>query len=89
MTVIQNLECDGVLSAFSQMKKGKSMKLVHLFPASAVPLALAFFAVAPAFGQGGLDVFNPNVNGGIESMAVQSDGKILISGTFTRTDNFY
>jgi len=48
-----------------------------------------FLLAGPAYSQGGLDTFNPQVRGGIESMAVQSDGKILISGPFTQTDNLY
>jgi len=42
-----------------------------------------------ASSQAGLDSFNPYLNSSIESLAVQPDGKILISGGFTMVDNYH
>ena len=44
--------------------------------------ALALFAGA-AMAQGGADGFDPNVNGNVYAIAVQSTGKIIIGGSFT------
>jgi uncharacterized delta-60 repeat protein len=43
-----------------------------------------FTAAAPGTTAGDLDTgFNPNANGGVSSLAVQADGKVLIGGNFT------
>jgi uncharacterized delta-60 repeat protein len=36
------------------------------------------------YGQSALDGFNPNANGTVTSLAIQSDGKILVGGQFTQ-----
>ena len=47
-------------------------------------LFLLLAGVAPAVrGQSALDGFDPNANGAINVVVVQSDGKILIGGDFT------
>jgi uncharacterized delta-60 repeat protein len=46
-------------------------------------LVLLFGLLPLCVGQGLLDDFNPNVNGPIRALTVQSDGKVLIGGLFT------
>ena len=46
-------------------------------------LFLTVFAVASARGHNLPDAFNAILNGGVESLAVQADGKILLGGFFT------
>lgn len=40
--------------------------------------------VLPAFAQSARDAFNPDANDVVQSLAVQSDGKVLVGGEFTR-----
>ena len=47
-----------------------------------VGLALAGGAAA-VHGQSALDGFDPNANGNLQVVVLQSDGKILIGGGFT------
>jgi len=65
------------------------MKTNRQFARCLAALALALFIPARGSSQAGLDSFNPYLNSSIESLAVQPDGKILISGGFTIVDNYY
>jgi uncharacterized delta-60 repeat protein len=58
-------------------------------PTSCLVVCFTLLHVGPAFTQGGVDTFNPQLNGGVESTTVQPDGKILISGGFTRVGTRY
>jgi len=53
--------------------------------ASALPVFLLCWmsSLPSVLGQGGLDSFNPNANGRVRALAVQSDGRIVIGGNFT------
>src|SRR5205823_818389 len=45
---------------------------------------LVYFVVAPiGFGQSASDGFDPNVNDIVDTVALQTDGKIVIAGSFT------
>jgi uncharacterized delta-60 repeat protein len=70
-------------------EKEKPMKTTREFTRPLAALLLTLFAVASARGQSGPDTFNPYLNGNVESLAVQADGKILIGGTFTLVANLY
>src|ERR1022692_4921911 len=57
------------------MKKGRKLL--------ALTVTLLVLIAAAVRGQSALDGFDPNANGPVQVVAVQPDGKILISGLFT------
>ena len=48
---------------------------------AAIAFFMCFASIAPA--QSALDGFDPNANGIVQTVVVQSDGKILLGGNFT------
>jgi uncharacterized delta-60 repeat protein len=49
-----------------------------------LPLALAAFTLAAPLYSQTADSFNPNADGAVYAMAVQTDGSVLLGGTFTK-----
>ena len=45
--------------------------------------ALLAFLPSDSWGQSAVDVFDPNANGAVSRVAIQPDGKILVTGSFT------
>jgi len=46
-------------------------------------LVLSLSAMPPAFGQSSGGTFNPEMNGNVNAVAVQPDGKIIAGGQIT------
>ncbi len=70
--------------ATSNFKRGQVPKPRGVAYGPVVCLAAWLCVGQPAHGQTPLpDDFNPGANGGVNSLAVQADGKILVGGNFT------
>src|SRR5262245_22388718 len=59
------------------------MKANHQFTRVTVSVAATLLAAASAFSQSGPDAFNALLNGSVEYLSVQPDGRILIGGSFS------
>src|SRR4030095_7104466 len=70
-------------------EKGQPMKTNREFTRRLAALVLMLFAVAQARSQSGPDAFNPSLNGSVESLVAQPDGKVLVAGSFTLVANQY
>ena len=53
-----------------------------------VLLVCTFSCVGPLLGQTAVDGFDPNVNGPVRAIAIQSDGKIVIGGEFSTVGGY-
>jgi uncharacterized delta-60 repeat protein len=63
------------------------MKAIREIVRALVLLVLTLSAAASIRGQSVPDAFNANLNGSVESLVVQADGKILIGGEFRLVGN--
>ena len=51
-------------------------------------IAQIHLGIAPVCAQSTLDGFHPNADGKVRALAVQTDGQILVGGSFTELDGY-